>query len=89
MTEGETAKYNPLNVISIFIKQAQNIINYNLKNFNHKNYDQLLESSITEGKTTDGFSVTSGNIIDHHDLGALVIYLHKQFKVYYDDFGCT
>lgn len=73
ITERETAKYNPLNVISIFVEQAQNIINYNLRNLKHKNYDQLLESSIvTIGKTTDGFFVTSGNIIDHHDLSALV-----------------
>lgn len=73
MTEGEITKYNPMKVISIFVEQAQNIINYNLDNVNHRYYDQLLESSIvTIGKTIDGFFVTSGNIIDKQDLDLLV-----------------
>lgn len=73
LSEGEGSKHNPLQIISIFVEQAQNIINYNFRNFNHKYYDQLLESSIvTIGKTEDGFFVTSGNIIDNKDLDALV-----------------
>jgi len=73
MSEGEGTKYNPVKVISIFVEQAQNIINYNFKNSSHKYYDQLLESSIvTIGKTADGFFVTSGNIIDNQDLATLV-----------------
>jgi hypothetical protein len=73
MTEGEGTKPNPMKVISIFVEQTQNIINYNLKNINHKYYDQLLESSIvTIGKSADGFFITSGNIIDRKDLDPLV-----------------
>jgi hypothetical protein len=73
ISEGEGTKSNPMKVISIFVEQAQNIINYNFKNLNHKYYDQILESSIvTIGKTEDGFFVTSGNIIDNQDLAALV-----------------
>lgn len=74
MTEGESGKGNPSKVISIFVEQTQNIINYNLENQNHKYSDQLLESSIvTIGRTADGgFFVTSGNIIDSKDLGPLV-----------------
>lgn len=73
VTEGEGTKYNPMKVISIFVEQAQNIINYNIKNINHKYYDQLLESSIvTIGKSADGFFITSGNIIDSKDLDPLV-----------------
>jgi len=73
MTESEPVKGSPSKVISIFVEQAQNIINYNLRNLNHKYNDQLLESSIvTIGRTVDGFFVTSGNIIDIKDLGTLV-----------------
>lgn len=73
LTEGEGTKHNPMKVISIFVEQAQNIINYNFKNLNHKYYDQLLESSIvTIGKSVDGFFITSGNIVDNKDLEALV-----------------
>lgn len=73
MTEGEGAKYNPMKVISIFVEQAQNIINYNLENKNHRYYDQIVESSIvTIGKTADGFFVTSGNILDKRDFEPLV-----------------
>lgn len=73
LTESELVKGNPSKVISIFVEQTQNIINYNLENLNHKYNDQLLESSIvTIGRTPDGFFVTSGNLIDTKDLGALV-----------------
>jgi len=73
ITEGEPVNGNPSKVISIFVEQTQNIINYNLQNANHKYHDQLLESSIiTIGRTPNGFFVTSGNIIDTKDLGALV-----------------
>lgn len=73
MTEGEVTKYNPMKVISIFVEQAQNIINYNLQNMNHRYYDQLLDSSIvTIGKTAEGFFVTSGNILDKQDYEPLV-----------------
>ena len=73
MTEGEVTKYNPMKMISIFVEQAQNIINYNLENVSHRYYDQLLESSIvTIGKTSDSFFVTSGNILDKQDLDPLV-----------------
>lgn len=73
MTEGEVTKVNPMKVISIFVEQAQNIINYNLESMSHRYYDQLLESSIvTIGKTADGFFVTSGNIMDKQDLDPLV-----------------
>lgn len=73
VTDGEVTRYNPMKVISIFVEQTQNIINYNLKNVGHRYYDQLLESSIvTIGKTTDGFFVTSGNIMDKKDLDPLI-----------------
>ncbi|MDP4127845.1 MAG: SiaB family protein kinase [Bacillota bacterium] len=73
ITEVEGIKQNPMKVISVFVEQAQNIINYNLKNLNHKNSEQLLESSIvTIGKSADGFFVTSGNIIDNKDLDDLI-----------------
>ena len=39
ITEGESVKGNSTKVISIFVEQAQNIINYNLENFNHKYVD--------------------------------------------------
>ncbi|MDR3599289.1 MAG: SiaB family protein kinase [Desulfosporosinus sp.] len=73
LSEGEVTKYNPMQVISIFVEQAQNIINYNLANVRHRDYDQFLESSIvTIGKTAEGFFVTSGNIMDKQDLNPLV-----------------
>lgn len=73
VTEGEATRYNPMKVISIFVEQTQNIINYNLQNVSHRYYDQLLESSIvTIGKTKDGFFVTSGNIMDKQDLDPLI-----------------
>lgn len=73
ITESELNKYNPMKVISIFVEQAQNIINYNLENVNHRYYTQLLESSIvTIGKNSDGFFVTSGNIIDKQNLDPLI-----------------
>lgn len=73
MSEGVGTKQNPMKVISIFVEQAQNIINYNQTNKNHKHYEQLLESSIvTIGRNDDCFFVTSGNIIDNNDLGPLI-----------------
>lgn len=73
ITEDEVTKYNPLKVISIFVEQAQNIINYNSENVGHQSYDQFLESSIvTIGKTADGFFVTSGNVLDKRDFDPLV-----------------
>ncbi|WP_407313019.1 SiaB family protein kinase [Desulfosporosinus sp. SB140] len=73
MSEGVGTKQNPMKVISIFVEQAQNIINYNQANKNHKYYEQLLESSIvTIGRNADSFFVTSGNIIDNNDLAPLI-----------------
>ncbi|WP_140419097.1 SiaB family protein kinase [Desulfosporosinus sp. FKB] len=73
LSEGLGTKQNPMRVISIFVEQAQNIINYNQMKKSHKNYDQFLESSIvTIGKNGENFFVTSGNIIDNNDLQPLL-----------------
>jgi hypothetical protein len=70
--EAETVRGSTTTVISVFVEQAQNIINYNARNCGHPRYDQLLESSIsTIGKTPDGYFVTSGNIVDNRDLDGL------------------
>ncbi|HEX2923878.1 MAG TPA: SiaB family protein kinase [Chloroflexota bacterium] len=80
-------------VISVFVEQAQNIINYNALNRNHPHYDQLRESGMsTIGKTQDGFFVTSGNLVDNRDLEELesrIDYLNSlnpaQLKQHYKD----
>lgn len=73
LTESQVNNYNPMKIISVFVEQAQNIINYNLININHKDYDQLIESSIvTIGKTENGFFISSGNIMDKKDLELLI-----------------
>lgn len=71
--ETEATPQNDIfNVFSIFIEQTQNIKNYSMQKSGVSLGERIANSSIVAiGKTEEGYFVSSGNLIESEDVGAL------------------
>ncbi len=72
------SKNNTFNVFSVFIEQTQNIKNYETQKASSLLGERIANSGIVAiGKSEAGYFVSSGNVIDNMDLGALAMRLDE------------